>query len=59
MNTMKHISIRTWQVIAVMCCMTGSLPAAVSGLFTYKDEGKSITISVLYRISCHPAAEFV
>lgn len=42
---MKPKSLGVWMVIAVLCCMMNSLSAETSGLFTYKDSGKSITIT--------------
>ena len=45
MRIINPKSLGAWMVMAVLCSMVGSLTADTFGKFTYKDDGKSITIT--------------
>jgi hypothetical protein len=45
MRNQKQKLLGEWTVIAVLCCMMNALSVATSGLFTYTDNGTSITIT--------------
>ena len=45
MKITKQSSLVAWTVIVALCCMMNTLSAATFGLFTYTDNGTSITIT--------------